>query len=423
VEIALWRNILINYWGKCHISCIFETIKKNGMNKISIANIGPIKEANLDLNKINVFIGPQSSGKSTIAKTISYCQWVEKRYILDGKFEENFLETFMEFHRIDANFFSDDSSIKYETENIYIEFTGCKSDKPPVLTKKNEGTKYQKSKNIYIPAERNFIFAIDNIGKYKRVNDNIMNFIYDWSEMRKDYLQEHQLSALNLGIDYYYQLDSNKDMLHLEGNGKDIELGHASSGLQSLIPLLLPLEYMTSDKFFRNPVTESVDEKEEFNRIANTGFFKDRAADEMLDEFCKTKIRRLFYQSSQFVIEEPEQNLFPETQRDLIYYLLEKISGERDHKLLITTHSPYILYALNNCMMAGLVYDKMDKESMANIKCDKSRISPSKVKVYEIRDGKVECIQQEDGLIGENYLDQKMKEIMDDYYLMLNYYQ
>jgi hypothetical protein len=389
------------------------------MNKISIANIGPIKEANLDLNKINVFIGPQSSGKSTIAKTISYCQWVEKRYILDGKFEENFLETFMEFHRIDANFFSDDSSIKYETGNICIEFTGCKSDKDPILKKKKKGTEYQKSKNIYIPAERNFIFAIDNIGKYKRANDNIMNFIYDWSEMRKDYLQEHQLSALNLGIDYYYQLDSNKDMFYIEDSGKDIELKYASSGLQSLIPLLLPLEYMTANKLFREQATESVDEKDEFFRIV-----KNRFGNEPLgDDFLKALTRRHFYHSSQFVIEEPEQNLFPETQRDLIYYLLEKISGERDHKLLITTHSPYILYALNNCMMAGLVYKKMDKESKANIKCEKSRISPSKVKVYEIRDGKVECIQQEDGLIGENYLDQKMKEIMDDYYLMLNYYQ
>jgi hypothetical protein len=80
------------------------------------------------------------------------------------------------------------------------------------------------------------------------------------------------------------------------------------------------------------------------------------------------------------------------------------------------------MHALNNCMMAGLVYDKMDNESKAKIKCKKSRISPSKVAVYEIRDGKVECIQQEDGLIGENYLDQMMKEIMDEYHLMLNYY-
>ena len=31
-------------------------------------------------------------------------------------------------------------------------------------------------------------------------------------------------------------------------------------------------------------------------------------------------------------------------------------------------------------------------------------------------------IQQEDGLIGDNYFDCNMKEVMDDFYKMLNYY-
>jgi len=38
------------------------------MNRLSIANIGPINEANLDLNKINVFIGPQNCGKVSLPK-------------------------------------------------------------------------------------------------------------------------------------------------------------------------------------------------------------------------------------------------------------------------------------------------------------------------------------------------------------------
>ena len=46
------------------------------MSKIKIENIGPIKNVNFDLNKVNVIMGPQSSGKSTIAKIVSYCQWV-----------------------------------------------------------------------------------------------------------------------------------------------------------------------------------------------------------------------------------------------------------------------------------------------------------------------------------------------------------
>ena len=53
---------------------------------------------------------------------------------------------------------------------------------------------------------------------------------------------------------------------------------------------------------------------------------------------------------SNIIVEEPELNLFPETQKDLIYDLLEMINSGRDH-LLMTTHSPYLLYALNNCML------------------------------------------------------------------------
>ena len=54
-------------------------IKRNQMAHITIKNIGPIKEVDIDLNKINIFMGPQSSGKSTIAKIICHCQWVEKQ--------------------------------------------------------------------------------------------------------------------------------------------------------------------------------------------------------------------------------------------------------------------------------------------------------------------------------------------------------
>ena len=115
-------------------------------------------------------------------------------------------------------------------------------------------------------------------------------------------------------------------------------------------------------------------------------------------------------------------NLFPETQRDLVYHLLNKCLEREGNRLTITTHSPYILYALNNCMMAGLVYDKMDEESKGRLKCDTSKISPSDVSIYEIQEGVVKRIQKEDGLIQDNYFDQQMGKLMDDFYLMLNYY-
>ena len=49
------------------------------MKHLIIRNIGPVKEADLELKRFNFIIGPQSSGKSTVAKILSTCEWIEKK--------------------------------------------------------------------------------------------------------------------------------------------------------------------------------------------------------------------------------------------------------------------------------------------------------------------------------------------------------
>ena len=145
---------------------------------------------------------------------------------------------------------------------------------------------------------------------------------------------------------------------------------------------------------------------------------------EYFDDYT-TILNNLFKTAnSQFIIEEPEQNLFPETQRDLVYYFLQNCLSEKGNRLTLTTHSPYVLYALNNCMMAGLVSDEMEANELNKLKCNRSQINPEDVSIYEIREGIVSAtIQGEDGLISDNYFDQKMKDLMNDFYLMLNHYK
>lgn len=77
------------------------------MPTIEIKNIGPIREVvEIPLNKVNVFMGPQSSGKSTIAKIISFCTWVEKDVAIRqflSEYQENktyFRERLESFHKI-----------------------------------------------------------------------------------------------------------------------------------------------------------------------------------------------------------------------------------------------------------------------------------------------------------------------------------
>ena len=71
------------------------------MTRIIIKNIGAITHVDFILNRVNVIMGPQSSGKSTIAKIVSFCQWAEKRYLLDASgFKFDFEELFLKFHKI-----------------------------------------------------------------------------------------------------------------------------------------------------------------------------------------------------------------------------------------------------------------------------------------------------------------------------------
>ena len=240
------------------------------MARIKIENIGPIVHVEFELNKINIFIGPQSSGKSTIAKILSYCQWVEKRHILDEGFKYDVNEQLLEFHRLSKNYFSDDSFFQYESQFVKISYTG--KELIENITDKGDSENYKNSKNIYIPSERNFISTIPNLSKYKESNDNIMSFVYDWYTAKRKFTKENELSVLNLGVSYYNS--DGLDLLNLGKEKKEIELIESSSGLQSVIPLFIVFEYLAKD-LYEKPQATSMDERDIFKQ----------KADQFIDQF------------------------------------------------------------------------------------------------------------------------------------------
>lgn len=425
------------------------------MTTIAIKNIGPIKEvATISLNKINVFMGPQSSGKSTIAKIISFCTWVEKDVATNqslSEYEDNktyFRERLESFHKI-KGYFNSDSYIRYKSEVVDIVWENEECSISWV-----DRYAYKRSKIAYIPSERNMVI-LPEARKSEFGNTNIRSFLFDWFEARKKYSDKNKLSVLNLGVNYYYVEGSEED--HIRGSNNDSEydilLSSASSGLQSITPLIAIIEYLTKWIYDEDTISFELDERRQrVNRILAeekvlkpyydkdylpiedrqdfTNSFneklheKEEKAVKYFEEY-KTISNSLFKTTnSQFIIEEPEQNLFPEAQRDLVYYFLQKCLDREGNRLTLTTHSPYVLYALNNCMMTGLVHDKMEANELSKLKCSQSKINPVDISIYEIREGVVkDTIQGKDRLISDNYFDQKMKDLMDDFYLMLNYYE
>ena len=399
-------------------------------------------------------MGPQSSGKSTIAKIISFCAWVEKDVATSqslSEYQENkiyFRERLESFHKI-KGYFNLDSYIHYKSEVVEIVWENEECSISWV-----DQYAYKRSKIAYIPSERNMVI-LPEARKSEFGNTNIRSFLFDWFEARKKYSNENNLSVLNLGVNYYYIEGSEED--HIRGNNNDSEydilLSNASSGLQSITPLIAMIEYLAKWIYDEDTISFEQDErKQRVNRflveekVLKPYYDKDSFPTENLQELVNSfnkklheneeKAVRYFNRyktisnglfkttNSQFIIEEPEQNLFPETQRDLVYYFLQKCLNKEGNRLTLTTHSPYVLYALNNCMMAGLVSDKMEANELSKLKCNQSKINPVDVSIYEIREGVVGgTIQGEDGLISDNYFDQKMKDLMDDFYLMLNHYE
>ena len=70
--------------------------------------------------------------------------------------------------------------------------------------------------------------------------------------------------------------------------------------------------------------------------------------------------RLLVTHRTSFVIEEPELNLYPTTQRDLLNFIVACCNGKRKHTLTVTTHSPYIINQLNLLLKASDKGEKVD---------------------------------------------------------------
>lgn len=136
-----------------------------------------------------------------------------------------------------------------------------------------------------------------------------------------------------------------------------------------------------------------------------------------VDENIQRKIEVLihFFFNTRFIniVEEPEQNLYPESQGKVLYVLLECMNSNKDNQLIITTHSPYILSYLTltakafELLSRGVPADKIEK-----IVPEKSAVSGDKITIYETKeDGSITKLSPYENLPSdENLLNKAMAE-------------
>lgn len=119
------------------------------------------------------------------------------------------------------------------------------------------------------------------------------------------------------------------------------------------------------------------------------------------------------------VIENLGGNLHPEFQVEYLYSLV-KLFNETHHNIRIafSTHSPYILSALNCCLIAYEAYTKKNFKEVSEIFDNTKWISPDRLGVYNITGNEVKSIiDTETNLILADVIDnvsEKIGELFDN---------
>lgn len=330
------------------------------MVSLHIKNFGPISDSTqIELTPLMLLIGRQSSGKSTFMKVLCFCRWIEKKIMTSTEDLINqythynrFIKELKSFHRLNDDYFKDDTELKYDGDVLTIVYTGITGN-ARIVRKRSFAEQRYNSKLCYIPAERNLISAIQNVDKtYKATERDILfNFIYEWNEAKEPYTREHPFRLAATG-GFSYVNQSGADIL-LREDGYETPAFYASSGMQSVMPLDVMTNYITNCVGKNAPLSMV-----EYNEISKTDH--ERA------------LRRLVYQSAQLFIEEPEQNLYPESQRLVIMSIVRSLNkalanGSEQSMAVITSHSPYVLSVVNVLLAAarvaheGLDQDVIDK--------------------------------------------------------------
>lgn len=389
------------------------------MKHLIIRQFGPIEEVDIDLKRINLIIGPQSSGKSCVLKIACFCVWLERQMELTQNPKEYceysfFMSNLIGFHKLEG-YLRPDSYFFYETDFVSFECSE-KDKKCNYQWKESKRWKYKRPKIAYIPAERNLVAAIPNWFQVSMKQDNILDFMKEWEFARKAYSTGENI--LDLPVKYKYNPSNHADLIKLS-NGKELNLTVASSGLQSLIPLFIMLRYLTSEYFKEMHLTtvEYDMQRQALVQIVSKECQKlsDKSKLETVDAIMDPSRSDLY-------VEEPEAHIFPSTQKSFVYSLVGMLNTRAKHTYFLATHSPYIMTAFNNVILAGETAAAKEKAGdVYKLLPKKQTLRFDEVAAFEMKDGQARSIMDEESrLISAEAIDAASQEIGNDFDYLLS---
>ena len=338
------------------------------MSKIKIKNFGPIKEGMLDndgwidIKKVTVFIGNQGSGKSTVAKVFSTLSWLEKAMVKgilrqDELNAKNRFSKYLAYQRI-SNYLSGNTEIEYIGRAFSFTYSNQN-----FTAYKSEGNGYLLPKIMYVPAERNFLSVVDRPDKLKNLPSTLYTFNDEYDAAKNLYADGLQLPINNIWFEY----DRLNKLAHISSEKEkfQLRLSESSSGFQSTVPLFLVSKYLTDS------LTIEIDPSIKENSLEEQKKLEKEMRLILADTQISPEVRQIYLRQlsarrnpSCFlnIVEEPEQNLFPDSQRNILNELIRFVNAKDGNRLLMTTHSPYLINYLTLAVKAGNVYKSLTEK-------------------------------------------------------------
>lgn len=381
---------------------------------LQIRNFGPIVDVELkDIRRINVFIGESGSGKSTIMKALGMFRWLFKMHCIRSYLKLSGIKN-IPFRMRSERILTDNGLIAFVRPDSFMEYIhgdfrctikGGKLSMPkdllPLDQLSLEKIAYVTDKRDMIPdlitgnvsLKHGMFFLEDTLGNFQKALDMINSTSLPYLGIKMD------VRKTSLGRRVFVS------SLNEKTEFTNLPLRNASSGVQSTVALHFILQYFASSYDVVDAINSSV-----VSYLASSDSLSNFKAAADIGAFPHRRISLL--------VEEPELSLFPSNQRGLVNHMVSQVNTSCVD-LVMATHSPYILTALNVLMLADKAMAK-DRESTINVLGNDITLSSRIVGAWEIKDG---CshglIDREAAVIDGTWLD-SVSETFDEEIFQLN---